>query len=206
MAIGGVKVYSTKMVADPLRCSKCQSLGHRADKCSKDYACGTCGEKHNTKECQNRQKPYCVTCQSAGHPAWSKGCPNFLTGTKRGEDHLEDRFYTYYITNNEWTWEPLGESTKQRRRPRPARPTMGSVLPQNDATAAMPSDVPTTPKQPTETATAGDYQPIPPPPWSPTAPFVHPRPENIAQPSQMSSVGLGLTQSTLSWPRPCARI
>ncbi|KAF8597947.1 hypothetical protein BDV93DRAFT_422304, partial [Ceratobasidium sp. AG-I] len=104
MAIGGVNVYSSKMIADPFRCFKCQQVGHRADVCKKEDICGTCGEKHNTRQCTNRQRPYCTTCKTAGHPTWSKGCPNYITGNNKGEDHMADRFYTYYVTDEEWTW------------------------------------------------------------------------------------------------------
>ncbi|KAF8594408.1 hypothetical protein BDV93DRAFT_409404, partial [Ceratobasidium sp. AG-I] len=148
MTMAGVKVYSTKMIADPFRCFKCQEPGHRADKCAKEYICGTCGGRGCFPD-----EPYCVTCKTEGHPTWSKGCPGYVTNSGKNDEYTADRYYTYYVTNEEWTWEPLGESTRQRRRPRPARPTMGSIFPPNpDLNAQQPQPAPTTPTRPSNSA------------------------------------------------------
>ncbi|KAF8602151.1 hypothetical protein BDV93DRAFT_405798, partial [Ceratobasidium sp. AG-I] len=104
MTLAEVNVYSTKMIADPFRCFKCQEPGHRADRCAKEYICGTCGGRHNTKECTNQQNTYCVACKEAGHPTWSKGCPKYVTNSGNGDEYVADRYYTYYVTNDEWTW------------------------------------------------------------------------------------------------------
>lgn len=63
-------------IPQPLRCFKCQKLGHGSIKCKSTAACGNCaGETHGQGvECEHPAK--CVNC-GGNHPAWSRNCPNY---------------------------------------------------------------------------------------------------------------------------------
>lgn len=68
-----------------LRCFKCSSFGHIAEKCdAMNQVCPRCSEDHDIKDCQSDEAkcPNCVAANSkfntnfdTGHSAWDKNCP-----------------------------------------------------------------------------------------------------------------------------------
>ncbi|XP_062590939.1 uncharacterized protein LOC134252467 [Saccostrea cucullata] len=71
-----VGLYQMKIemfVPNPLRCFKCQRVGHGQSNCKGSEVCFRCGEEgHDGKGCQN--DPKCKNCKG-GHMASSKQCP-----------------------------------------------------------------------------------------------------------------------------------
>lgn len=63
-------------IPTPLRCNRCQKLGHTKNWCRKtEEVCGQCGgEDHIQRSCQN--DAYCVNCRGA-HPATSRDCERY---------------------------------------------------------------------------------------------------------------------------------
>jgi len=60
-------------IPNPLRCFKCQKLGHHFKNCRADAACAKCSEKgHAFDDCQNDYK--CANCGEC-HTSFSKNCP-----------------------------------------------------------------------------------------------------------------------------------
>jgi hypothetical protein len=54
--ICGARVRPTKQKAEPIQCMKCRNWGHFAGECpAREDTCGTCGGKHHTNTCQNRE-------------------------------------------------------------------------------------------------------------------------------------------------------
>lgn len=56
-----------------LRCTKCQSYGHRFPTCSAQYRCGKCSGQHRTTACGS-DKVKCASC-GGGHRAGKVKCP-----------------------------------------------------------------------------------------------------------------------------------
>lgn len=82
--VGFLNVEVRKHYPNPMRCSKCQRIGHRLKHCRAILpACAICAKEldsnHNTETC----KPVCcINCsdkkKEANHPANDKNCPSFL--------------------------------------------------------------------------------------------------------------------------------
>ncbi|KIJ40740.1 hypothetical protein M422DRAFT_86884, partial [Sphaerobolus stellatus SS14] len=110
MVIKGKRVRGRKMAREPRRCLKCQRIDvpHIAASCtSVKETCGTCGESHHTKECQetNPAKYKCANCNIHGHAAWSRECPAYQRAASRIRQRDIEATYKYIPTGEPWTWE-----------------------------------------------------------------------------------------------------
>lgn len=54
-------------------CYNCSSYGHKQSHCKKQAKCGICSEKHQTRDCTNRDKPKCPAC-TGPHPIFDRRC------------------------------------------------------------------------------------------------------------------------------------
>lgn len=74
------------------RCFKCSRWGHTQGHCLAPHpTCGHCGERHDTKECQNTRTKFCANCKSRSHKAWEvKGCKVF--------QHLKEQTRQYRLS------------------------------------------------------------------------------------------------------------
>jgi hypothetical protein len=54
-------------------CYNCNSYGHKQSHCKKPAKCGICSEKHQTRDCTNRDKPKCPAC-TGPHPIFDRRC------------------------------------------------------------------------------------------------------------------------------------
>jgi len=99
------------MKKEPRRCLKCQSMGsnHLAAECDQTAVCGTCGLEHRTVECteSDQRKYWCANCNLHGHASWDRTCPKFIECSKRLEQLNPESTYTYFPTNEPWTWEQM---------------------------------------------------------------------------------------------------
>jgi hypothetical protein len=74
--ICNTRIRPTKQKFEPIQCMKCRRWGHFAGECPTDEdICGICGGKHRTSGCQNKDKRWCVTCESSDHASWDRDCP-----------------------------------------------------------------------------------------------------------------------------------
>lgn len=70
-----------KYIPNPMRCRKCQKLGHTAGKCQlKKHVCEQCGKGFEgdnvpTHECTIKM---CVNCVQTGHASNDRDCPKYL--------------------------------------------------------------------------------------------------------------------------------
>ena len=64
-------------VPSPMRCRKCQKLGHSKNQCrSQQSTCETCGQPdHSPQRCQTQ--PNCINCGEQ-HKASSSACPHYI--------------------------------------------------------------------------------------------------------------------------------
>lgn len=84
----------------PLRCKKCQRLGHTERFCNTSHVCAVCGKTHeDTANCS--ATPNCINCMG-NHPASSPACPKYLemraiarTATEKGMTLQEARVQSY---------------------------------------------------------------------------------------------------------------
>ena len=78
LIICNTRIRPTKQKFEPIQCMKCRRWGHFAGECpAAEDVCGTCGGKHHTSGCQNKDQRWCVTCESSDHASWDRNCPEF---------------------------------------------------------------------------------------------------------------------------------
>ncbi|KAJ1299358.1 hypothetical protein OPQ81_011878 [Rhizoctonia solani] len=72
-------VLFRKANQEPMRCLRCQKYGHKAAKCTSgpDDVCSQCGGMHRIANCSNKDKKWCVPCQSDAHCSYNRDCPSF---------------------------------------------------------------------------------------------------------------------------------
>lgn len=83
----GWSICSVYEHVDLIRCFKCYSFHHMADKCSKSAICSKCGENDHNTESWNKTSPRCINCVTANanfgftlptnHSIFDKMCPVF---------------------------------------------------------------------------------------------------------------------------------
>jgi len=74
--IGYLGVPVSPYVLNPLRCFKCQKIGHGKNACRERETCATCGQiGHTSSDCTN--EPKCPNC-TGNYSAFSKSCPRWL--------------------------------------------------------------------------------------------------------------------------------
>lgn len=71
--LGYVSYPVRPFVPAPLRCFKCQRLGHVASVCKGERRCCRCGENHEYGQCGEGVEPKCCNCGGA-HSAAFRGC------------------------------------------------------------------------------------------------------------------------------------
>ncbi|KAG2050054.1 hypothetical protein BDR06DRAFT_865355, partial [Suillus hirtellus] len=89
---------------EPIRCTKCQKFNHIA----KNYTtlmdtCGTCGDQHQTNNCNTFKTTHCVNCHSNQHTSWSRICPEFTKRCKETNDKFPENRMPYFLTEHIWT-------------------------------------------------------------------------------------------------------
>ena len=71
--IGSISFSVTPYNLPPLRCFKCQKLGHMANGCTRAQICNICSGNHRMQDCDSRADPRCANCHGA-HVASSPIC------------------------------------------------------------------------------------------------------------------------------------
>src|SRR6202789_452058 len=102
--IFGIKIRPERLKQEPLQCLRCRRWGHYAINCLElDEACGTCGGKHRTSQCNNPEKKYCVSCNSDKHTSWDRNCPELLRRKNSFDEKHPENNLVYFPTDKEWT-------------------------------------------------------------------------------------------------------
>ncbi|KDN41509.1 hypothetical protein RSAG8_07459, partial [Rhizoctonia solani AG-8 WAC10335] len=72
-------VLFRKASQEPMCCLRCQKYGHKAAKCPNgmDDVCSQCGGAHRIANCTDKDKKWCVPCQSDAHCSFDRDCPSF---------------------------------------------------------------------------------------------------------------------------------
>jgi hypothetical protein len=103
----GLRIRPSRLKHEPLQCMKCRKWGHFANACSAEVdTCGTCGGEHRTKECNTKDKIYCVSCKSNSHPSWDRDCPEFGRRRAQYDENYPENGLTYFPTEEDWTHTP----------------------------------------------------------------------------------------------------
>ena len=126
--ICGTVAHPRKLKTEPKQCMKCRKWGHFAAECleAKD-ACGNCAEDHHTKNCPDKNRRYCVSCQNDTHASWDRNCPEFKRRVERMDENHPENALTYFPTDQEW-------STQAR----PARIELDTRFPAKYEVASLP--------------------------------------------------------------------
>ena len=100
------RVKAAKPKKEPIRCMKCHNWNHVAWECiAKGDTCRTCGETdHWTKDCTNKEKKYCVSCESDDHASWSRTCPIFLRKCEELDKRTPENNLPFFPASEPWTW------------------------------------------------------------------------------------------------------
>ncbi len=72
--LGFVSFSVREFIPPPLRCFKCQRMGHTAKFCKGKIHCAKCGGEHEYGKCEEGVEIKCCNC-GGGHSAAYAGCP-----------------------------------------------------------------------------------------------------------------------------------
>ncbi|KAF8153888.1 hypothetical protein B0H34DRAFT_784004 [Crassisporium funariophilum] len=91
---------------EPIRCLKCHGWNHIAAECiSPSDICGTCGNReHRTNQCTDKDKFYCVSCDTDSHASWARQCPSFLRRCRIYDEKNPDNTLPFFPGPQPWTW------------------------------------------------------------------------------------------------------
>lgn len=106
----------------PLRCTKCQTLGHTKNRCDQGVpTCGKCAKRHHTNDC-SEEAARCANCmrqkrQDKDHEAYSAKCPVYQAAKKQllGEYYGTSQEDSY-VTVEHYVAEEEEEERRRRRR------------------------------------------------------------------------------------------
>lgn len=108
--IEGKKVYARKLLQEPKRCLKCQTMdtNHIAAECKSIHdVCARCGNQHKTVTCEvhDQAEFRCSNCKGEGHGAADRRCPYFIDKLTRIQKLNPEHKYRYFPTSDPKTWE-----------------------------------------------------------------------------------------------------
>lgn len=117
--INSRKTTVSKRGPEPIRCLKCQGIGHMAASCpSTQDICSHCAGRHTANNCPHKGDPSkvkCANCLHTDHGAWDRLCPAMVEARKKMIERNPSHNYKYFVTNNPSTWEILSESAPTSR-------------------------------------------------------------------------------------------
>ncbi|KIL59829.1 hypothetical protein M378DRAFT_35361, partial [Amanita muscaria Koide BX008] len=99
LRIAEKRVAVKKLVAEPRRCYKCQSVkgDHTASTCQeKEAKCARCAGVHPTGLCDQPENIRCVNCHSPNHGAGNRTCPVFIQSVNEHKQRNSEGSYRFY--------------------------------------------------------------------------------------------------------------
>lgn len=126
--ICSTNTYPKRLKYKPKQCMKCWKWGHFAADCQANSdTCSTCRGEHMTRECNEGEKRYCISCRMDDHPSWDRSCPEFHRKSTHFDELHPENALTYFLTEEYWT-----HSTRLERIPIdsrfPTKFTVGGLL------------------------------------------------------------------------------
>ena len=104
MYICSNRTYLKRQKYKPKQCMKCCKWGHFASEClAKMDMCGTCGENHITKDCEDKGKRFCIACKAMDHASLDRLCPEFQRKIAQFDEIHPENALTYFPTEESWT-------------------------------------------------------------------------------------------------------
>jgi hypothetical protein len=104
MYICSTRTYPKRLKYEPKQCMKCRRWGHFASEChATSDTCGTCGGEHATRDCEESDKRYCISCRSNDHASWDRACPEFQRKSAQFDEMHPENALTYFPTEESWT-------------------------------------------------------------------------------------------------------
>jgi hypothetical protein len=96
--------HPRKLKSEPKQCMKCRKWGHFTAECMEEKdACGNCIEDHHTKDCPDKNRRYCVSCQNNSHVSWDRNCPEFKCRVEQMDESHPENTLMYFPTDEEWS-------------------------------------------------------------------------------------------------------
>ncbi|KAJ7686853.1 hypothetical protein B0H17DRAFT_940071 [Mycena rosella] len=110
--VEGKKVYGYKLLDEPIRCLKCQGLGHVVGQCKSIHdTCARCAGMHRTSECRaTDEERACANCRNAkrafeGHGTADRSCPVFTDKLQASLERNVAAKYPYFpIAEDPTSW------------------------------------------------------------------------------------------------------
>lgn len=115
LVINSRKTMVSKKGPEPMRCLKCQGVGHMVASCPSDQdICSHCAGRHAAKDCPHKGDPSkmkCANCLHTDHGAWDRLCPAMVEARKKMIERNPSYRYKYFVTKDPATWEVPGETS-----------------------------------------------------------------------------------------------
>jgi hypothetical protein len=103
ITICGIKTMPSKLKQEPIQCLRCRGWGHIAAQCLSTYdICGSCGEEHNTKDCNNPHRRFCTSCRADTHASWDRGCPESIRRRELYNNRYPENNLPFFPTDEDW--------------------------------------------------------------------------------------------------------
>ena len=129
MSICSTRTFPKRLKYEPRQCMKCRKWGHYASECrAENDTCGTCGGDHTTRDCNEGDRRYCVSCRTEDHASWDRSCPEFQRKSAHFDSIHPENALTYFPTDEEWTHSVRPERIPVEDR-FPERYSVGSLPP-----------------------------------------------------------------------------
>lgn len=107
---------------EPIRCLKCQWLGHMAKDCTQEKdTCSKCAGEHRFTQCSTPDTLFCVNCQSNNHSSADRHCPQFIKRRAALDERTPENNMPYFPTEEAWT--------QALAPPKPSTPLIQTRLP-----------------------------------------------------------------------------
>lgn len=88
--IAGLKIFWERFHNNnkkPTQCHRCQTWGHSASNCGRDFRCVKCTKTHQPGMCERKDRtvgtPSCVNCNKEGHTSNSVTCEYYIRFTNK---------------------------------------------------------------------------------------------------------------------------
>ncbi|KAF8152315.1 hypothetical protein B0H34DRAFT_821243 [Crassisporium funariophilum] len=106
---------------------------HASAECiSPSDICGTCGNReHRTNQCTDKDKFYCVSCDTDSHASWARQCQSFLRRCRIYNERNPNNTLPFFPGPQPWTW-------SQEAPPQPPLPILTQRHPTPDKWPPIP--------------------------------------------------------------------
>ncbi|KAI6033767.1 hypothetical protein BKA83DRAFT_83185, partial [Pisolithus microcarpus] len=98
------RLWPHKDKKEPIRCLKCQCLGHLARDCLQEVdTCSACAGEHRITQCTSPDIVFCINCQSSTHTSTDRFCPQLIKRCNIMDERTPENNMPYFLTEEPWT-------------------------------------------------------------------------------------------------------